>query len=123
MVKHAAMEQRPGIRVNCPIGKLVGDRICDTITQTSDTITQKSAVLSHKPAVPSPKLKTAANVLYEENGLVLFKSELPHTVDLFERVDGNKIKQIASFYRQSDEAALAAGKAYMRVRSIKCTEL
>lgn len=110
--KHAAMEMKvpEGFKIPVPLHK-------PAVPSHAET-----AVLSHKPAVPSPKLKTAANVLHEENGLILFKSELPHVVDLFERVGGNKIKQIASFYRQSDEAALAAGKAYMRVRSIKCKE-
>lgn len=106
--KHAAMALRPTAETLTTLSTV---KNCPTITHTEnrDTITQ-------------PNVLKMSKALYREGKYIIFKSELPHVVDLFERVEDNKIKQIASFYRQSDEAALAAGKAHIRVRSIKCKE-
>ena len=93
MVKHAAMAQRPDIRINCPIGKLVGNRICDTITQ--------------------PKSLKASDAIYRAGNYLVFKSDIPHTVDVFEIRPDKKLRPVASFMRDADKYALGAAKRFL----------
>ena len=108
MVKHAAMAQRPDIRINCPIGKLVGNRICDTITRTNrDTITQ------NRDTITQPKSLKASDAIYRAGNYLVFKSDIPHTVDVFEIRPDKKLRPVASFMRDADKYALGAAKRFL----------
>lgn len=67
------------------------------------------AVLSHKSAVLS-----RANALYATERFMVFKSpDMPGVVDVYEIVADKKIRQIAAFYRQTDEQALQSAKNFL----------
>ena len=117
--KHAAMDQRPDIRLNCPIGKLVDGRIITpenrgTITQTRDTITRTD----NRDTITSDKTRDTitlklSDAIYRAGNYVVFKSEIPHTVDVFEIRPDKKLRPVGSFMRDADRYALGAAKKFL----------
>lgn len=92
--KHAAMDIMPNK---------------ETIAMLSHARKPENAVPSHKPAVLS-----RANALYSVERFMVFKSpDMPGVVDVYEIVADKKIRQIASFYRQTDEQALRSAKNFL----------
>lgn len=78
---------------------------------------EATAVLSHaENAVPSHKsaVLSRANALYATERFMVFKApDMPGVVNVYEIVEDKKIRQIASFYRQTDEQALRSAKNFL----------
>lgn len=96
--KHAAMDMMPSK---------------ETITVLSHARKPETAVLS--PARPAETaMFSRANALYSVERFMVFKSpDIPGVVDVYEIVADKKIRQIASFYRQTDEQALRSAKNFL----------
>lgn len=116
--KHDAMAQRPDIRINCPIGRLVDGRIIptgngDTITRAGngDTITRANRhTITQIRDTITLKMSDA---LYREGNYAVFKSEIPNTVDVYEILPDKKLRQIASIMRDREKYALGAAKKFL----------
>lgn len=81
----------------------------EAIAVLSQLESAQTAVTSDKNAVLS-----RANALYATERFMVFKApDMPGVVNVYEIVANKKIRQIAGFYRQTDEQALRSAKNFL----------
>ena len=92
----------------------------ETIAVLSHARKPKTAVLSParpaENAVPSHKsaVLSRANALYATERFMVFKApDMPGVVNVYEIIADKKIRQIAAFYRQTEEQALQSAKNFL----------
>lgn len=115
--KHVAMAQRPDMRINCPIGKLVDGRIitpetCDTITQTRNTITRadRHTITQTRNTITQQTVLKISDALFRTDRYVVFKSDIPNTVDVYKIQPDKKLQLVACIMRDKEKYALGAAK-------------